>query len=278
MRTEWQWVRNGKHGGNSGSNLEKSRLVVREKWQFDRDKQKKVRNANLVFFFFFFLFFSENSIKKKRKIILNDGDDARAILWKATYENLFNNIFSRETCLMRDLQLTRWKMEHVKVIKSIHFTINHLIWYTIKFSLSSSTFKAVSCIEFDNSFRDRWEERKYGKMGWKQTDVKGNRIRRGEYRTDVYWEECRGVTNGAMMRRAIQAAVKWNCYRYAMRYGRRTQRSRQVLSRTTTCLRLRSLFYYSLSIPGTIATVFKARRTRNVLRAARLPRSMPIVT
>lgn len=36
--------------------------------------------------------------------------------------------------------------------------------------------------------------------------------------------------------------------------------------------------FYWLSIPGTIATVFKARRTRNVLRAARLPRSMPIVT
>lgn len=25
-----------------------------------------------------------------------------------------------------------------------------------------------------------------GKWGWKQTDVKGNRIRRGEYRMDVY--------------------------------------------------------------------------------------------
>lgn len=144
----------------------------------------------------FFFFFRKTRLKKKGKIILNDGDDARAILWKATYENLFNNIFSRETCLMRDLQLTRWKMEHIKVIKSIHFTINHLIWYTIKFSLSSSTFKAVSCIEFDNSFRDRWEERKYGKMGWKQTDVKGNRIRRGEYRMDVYCKNAGGWQTG----------------------------------------------------------------------------------
>lgn len=45
------------------------------------------------------------------------------------------------------------------------------------------------------------------------------------------------------MRRAIQAAVKWNCCRYVMRYGRRTQRTRQVLSRTTMYLRLRPLLY-----------------------------------
>lgn len=34
----------------------------------------------------------------------------------------------------------------------------------------------------------------------------------------------------------------------------------------------------TLYIPGIIATVFKARNTRNVLSAAKLPRSIPIVT
>lgn len=33
-----------------------------------------------------------------------------------------------------------------------------------------------------------------------------------------------------------------------------------------------------MSLPGIMATVFKARNTRNVLSAAKLPRSIPIVT
>lgn len=45
-------------------------------------------------------------------------------------------------------------------------------------------------------------------MGWKQTDVKGNRIRRGEYRMDVY---CKNAGGGGGDERGDDAKGDASC-------------------------------------------------------------------
>lgn len=132
-------------------------------------------------------------------------------------------------------------MKHIKVFRSISFTINRLIWNIRSNFLCLHSFKAISCIEFDSSFRNR-NRTKIRKNGKKANQCEGNQIRWGEYRIDVYTVRILGDKRGNDAKDDI-SCNEWKCCRYVMRYGRCTQRSRQVLSRTTMYLHLQPLLY-----------------------------------
>lgn len=150
----------------------------------------------------------------------------------------------------------------------------------------SSSFFSVSVrenfkrLEFDNLFHNENRGEK-----WKQKRRRNKPIVREigfveQVCENIGWqmEKRRGGNDAAGDRSCSEMKLVVDVWRDTENvYGDRA--TELVSSRITTCIYICVYnHFYTLSIPGTIATVFKARRTRNVLRAARLPRSMPIVT